>query len=225
MERANSAEIAYQAIRSGILSGRFRPNEHIKEIDLVAFCGVSRTPVREALRRLAAEDFVEISRNHGARVKGWSEEDLDDLFALRGLLEGHAASRAAARISEEQLQRIRDAVAEMDHALATKHPQAKKVARFLELNRRVHETIWEAAGSRRLSSMLGRLVEQALVAHTAQRYSLIRLEQSHHHHWELLAALEAGDPVWAEAVMTAHIRAARKALDTDQPVRTPPPPG
>lgn len=215
MEKANSAEIAYTAIRSGILNGRFQPNERIKEVELVAFCGVSRTPVREALRRLAAEDFIELSRNHGARVKGWSEEDLDDLFSLRGLLEGYAASRAAERISEEQLQRIRDAVAEMDRALSTQHPQPKKVARFLELNRRVHETVWEAAGSQRLSSMLVRLVEQALVAHTAQRYSLARLAQSHHHHWELLAALEAADAAWAQAVMTAHIRAARQALDAE----------
>lgn len=213
MRKASSADFAYQAIRAGIQDGTFGPGVRLTEAELVGFCGVSRTPVREALRRLAAEDFVEIGRNQGARVKGWSQKDLDDLFSLRGLLEGHAAARAADRVTAVQLGRLREALEQMDCVLATRDSQARKVAHFLEMNRRVHETIWEAADSERLCRMLARLVEQSLVAHTARRYSLARLEQSHRHHWEVLRALEAGDAVWAESVMTSHIHAARVALD------------
>jgi DNA-binding GntR family transcriptional regulator len=209
---SSAADRAYAAIRAGILDGTFAPNTRLKETELVCFCGVSRTPVREALRRLAAEDFVVIQRNQGAQVKSWSDEDLDDLFSLRALLEGYAAARAATRITPIQLNKIAAAIAEMDATLAGSAPQQRKVAEFLRLNRIVHEQVWEAAGSERLVTMLSRLVEQAIMAHTAARFSLDRVAQSHHHHQELLRALRSGDPAWSEAIMQNHIRAARHAL-------------
>lgn len=214
---ANAADRAYACIRSSILDGTFPPNARLKETELVAHCGVSRTPVREALRRLAAEDFVTIQRNQGAQVKSWSAEDLDDLFALRALLEGYAAARAASRITPVQLQHIEAAIAEMDDVLAGSGPQERQIAEFLRLNRVIHEQVWAAAGSERLITMLGRLVEQALMAHTAARFSLERVAQSHLHHQELLRALSAHDAAWADAIMQNHIRAARHAL---APART-----
>ena len=213
---SNAADRAYQSIRAAILDGTFPPDARLKEAELVTFCGVSRTPVREALRRLASEDFVRIQRNQGAQVKSWSEDDLDDLFSLRALLEGHAAGRAASRIDDQALHRIAAAIGEMDAVLAGNASQAAKIAEFLRLNRVVHETVWQASGSARLVSMLGRLVEQALMAHTAQKFSLARVTQSHHHHQELLRALEARDEAWAEAIMKSHIRAARQALEPPQ---------
>lgn len=212
MSVANAADRAYAVIRAGILDGTFAPNTRLKEAVLVDFCGVSRTPVREALRRLAAEDFVMIQRNQGAQVKSWSEEDLDDLFSLRALLEGYAAARAASRITPQRLSRIGAAIAEMDVVLVSEAPQQRKIAEFLRLNRVVHEQVWQASGSERLITMLGRLVEQALMAHTAARFSVDRVAQSHHHHQELLRALSVHDPAWAEAIMENHIRAARHAL-------------
>jgi DNA-binding GntR family transcriptional regulator len=209
---SNAADHAYAAIRAGILDGTFLPNSRLKEADLVEFCGVSRTPVREALRRLEAEDFVVLQRNQGAQVKSWSDDDLDDLFSLRALLEGYAAGRAASRITPAGLQRLAAAIAEMDSVLDGRIPQQCKVAEFLRLNRVVHEEVWRASGSQRLVTMLTRLVEQALMAHTAARFSVERLAQSHHHHQELLRALAVGDAAWADAVMQNHIRAARHAL-------------
>lgn len=208
----NATERAYETIRTAILEGTFPPGARLKETELVAFCGVSRTPVREALRRLAAEDFVVVQRNQGAQVKSWSAADLDELFSLRALLEGHAAARAASRISPPELARIATAVQEMSAVLERGMSQKKKAAEFLRLNGKVHEGIWLASGSERLVSMLRHLVEQALMAHTAARFSLARVAQSHHHHEELLQALSAGDPAWAEAIMRNHIHAARHAL-------------
>lgn len=216
---SSAADRAYAAIRASILSGTFAPNARLKETELVKYCGVSRTPVREALRRLAAEDFVVITRNQGAQVKSWSHDDLDDLFALRALLEGHAAERAARRTSPEDLRRIAGAIEEMDRVLASDVPQEQQASEFLRLNRVVHETVWNASGSARLRRMLGHLVEQALMAHTAQRFSLARIAESHHHHQELLRALESRDPAWAEALMRSHIHAARRALEPAAPAR------
>jgi len=209
---ATAADQAYRIILDGLLNGRFAPGERLKEAGLVRLCGVSRTPVREALRRLAAEDYLVITRNQGAQVNEWAATELDDLFELRALLEGHAAARAARWIRPEQLGRIRDAIGEMDAMLAGSAPTGEARSEFLRLNGIVHETVWEASGSTRLPAMLRRLVEQALVVRTARQFTLARLAQSHHQHQDLLKALEVGDESWAESVMRSHILAARDTM-------------
>jgi DNA-binding GntR family transcriptional regulator len=173
---------------------------------------VSRTPVRTALGRLAAEDLIELHRNQGARVKEWPADDVDDLFALRTLLEGYAAARAAQHITLNQLGKLAFSIEEMDAVLAGQKPLAVKTREFLRLNTVVHNCVWEASGSARLQSILGRLVEQALQVRTARTYDLERIAESHHHHQELLQALQARDEVWAESIMRSHIRAAKVSL-------------
>ena len=209
---SRAAEHAYRIIRENILSGEFVPNSRLKEADLVAQCGYSRTPVREDLRRLAAEDFVSLNRNQGAQVKAWTLDDIDVLFQLRALLEGYAAARAATRITLIQLNKIKDSISKMDDVLASSAAAEKKIEDFLIYNNIVHTSVWQAAGSERLESMLGRLIDQALVIRTAHRFSLERIAQSHHHHEELLTSLEANDAHWSESIMRAHIHAARDAL-------------
>ena len=209
---SEAVDKAYSAIREGVLNGRFRPGARLKEQELVEYCGVSRTPVREALQRLAADDYVVISRNQGAEVKDWTTTDIDDLFLLRALLEGYAAAQAALNITKTQLDGLAVAIGEMDIILSSDDGSIDKVEDFLRLNRIVHLIIWEASGSRRLVDMLGRLVEQALVARTARQFSIESLAESHHHHQEILRALIAGDQLWAESIMRSHIRAARVSL-------------
>lgn len=205
---SRATDRAYERIRAGILNGEFPPAGRLKEEELVRICGVSRTPVREALGRLAAEDYVIVARNQGAQVKAWSDGDVTDLFDLRALLEGHAAARAARLITSDCLGHLQDNVKEMDRALAGSGSAEQKTETFLRLNRDLHESVWRAAGSERLHSLLSRLVEQALVVRTAHQFSLDRIEQSQRHHRELLEALATGDSIWAEAVMRGHIRAA-----------------
>lgn len=209
---AKAAETAYSKIREGILSGRFKPGQHLKEAELVEFCGVSRTPVRTALHRLAAEDFVDAQSNQGARVRDWSAEDIEELFGLRALLEGHAAAKAAQNIDSEGLQAFAEALTAMDEVLDSTLTGPEKTAEFLRLNGIIHRIVWSATGSARLVGILSSLVDQSLQVRTAQAFDLHRIAQSHHHHQELLSALQARDGVWAEAVMRSHIRAARTAL-------------
>ncbi|MEM1230326.1 MAG: GntR family transcriptional regulator [Pseudomonadota bacterium] len=211
----NAAEHAYQRIRENILSGRYQPGQRLTEAELVEACGVSRTPVRTAISRLVSEDFLETNRNQGARVKRWDPAELDELFELRGLLEGHAAARAATRITPAQLAKIDAAITDMDGILQGRAGQLKKAREFLRLNRVVHSTVWEAAGSTHLLAMLSRLVEQSLQVRTVRSFSLERLAESHHHHLELQRALHVRDPQWCESVMRSHIRAARAALALD----------
>ena len=211
---SKAAEHAYNTIRENILSGEYAPNSRLKEAGLVERIGYSRTPVREALRRLAAEDFVLLNRNQGAQVKAWTMDDIDDLYQLRALLEGYAAARAAEHISLIQLDKMQLSINEMDEVLSCDATNEKKVEDFLVLNQAVHTIVWQAAGSERLETMLGRLIEQALVIRTARQYSIERIARSHHHHEELLTALKAHDVLWAESIMRSHIHAARDALLT-----------
>ncbi len=197
---------AYQDIRARILSGEFAPGEHLKEEELAEICGVSRTPIRDALRSLAADLYVTVIPNHGTFVNDWSMVDIEDIFTLRAMLEGYAVRRAAERVKAEQIATMESCCAEIDAVLANK---AKlDINRFLSANRSLHQTMTEAACSDRLGLMLSRLVEQPVVVRTAISYDRSDLERSNGHHWEIIEALKAGDGKWAEAVMTAHILSA-----------------
>ena len=205
---SRAADHAYRCIRDAILAGALPPAGRLKEEELVALCGVSRTPVREALRLLAADDYVTLVRNQGAQVKAWSADDLEELFDLRAALEGHAAARAAVRVSDADIRRMQASIDEMDALLASPTSLEQRIETFLRLNWALHESVWEAAGSVRLQTALVRLIEQAVIVRTARRYTLERMARSHQHHRELVAALRAGDASWAEATMRSHIRAA-----------------
>jgi DNA-binding GntR family transcriptional regulator len=89
-----AADRAYSALRGGILDGRYGSGARLGEIEVADELGLSRTPVREALRRLGSEGLVEVQPRRGARVRAWSTQDLEETYELRALLEGLAARRA-----------------------------------------------------------------------------------------------------------------------------------
>lgn len=202
---SRASDRAYEQIRNMILSGRLEPGAQIGEEHLAEICGVSRTPVRDALRRLEADLFIKKSESQRTFVADWSLEDLEDAFTLRGMLEGHAASRAARRISAKQLNELRAENEGLRLAIDRTQPD---VTAFLEHNRRFHAIIVEAAASEKLESLLSRIVEQPVVWRTAQHYDHENLMRSWREHEELLTAFARRDDVWAASVMTGHIRRA-----------------
>lgn len=202
---SRASDHAYTLIRGLILSGELAPGAQLSEEALAHRCQVSRTPVREALRRLESELFLRRSESQRTFVAEWSLDDLEDAFELRAMLEGHAAGRAAERITPAQLAQLREHNREIRRAIDLPVPD---VARFLEHNREFHAIVLQAAGSTRLSSTLSLLIEQPVVWRTAQNYGRESLDRSHHEHAELLLAFERGDTSWAVAVMTGHIRRA-----------------
>ena len=98
---------AYEAVRSGILAGRYLAGARLTEQEIATSVGVSRTPVREALRRLDAEGLVEFTPNLGAVVTTWNEADSDEIFDLRAMLESYGARRATVRATDEQMAEMR----------------------------------------------------------------------------------------------------------------------
>ena len=202
---SRASDRAYAGIRSMILSGELPAGAALGEEALAERCGVSRTPVRDALRRLEAELLVKRNETQRSFVADWSLGDVADAFELRAMLEGHAARRAAARMDDATLQRLRVCNQAIFEAI---RPEQPDVGGFLEGNRDFHAIILETSGSRRLSSLLATLIEQPVIWRTAHHYGRDALRRSHGEHDELLAAFARRDGAWAEAVMAAHIRRA-----------------
>ena len=173
---SRASDHAYAIIRAMILSGELGSGAQISEEALALRCQVSRTPVRDALRRLESDLLVRRSKSQRTFVADWSIDDIADAFELRAMLEGHAARRAAARIDRPQVERLR---AHNRAILAAASAQRPDVAAFLEHNREFHAIVLAAAASPRLASTLGRLVEQPVVWRTAQQYSREDLLRSH----------------------------------------------
>jgi len=210
---SRASEKAYREIREQLLRGAFKPGERLVEDELAALCGVSRTPIREALRRLASDMFVRQVPNHGTFVIETSENDVEDLFELRAMLEGYAAARAARRVTAETLQALEAEVERIDTALRER--RGYYLDTFLDAKRRIHALIVGLSGSERLRLMLNSLTEQSVVLGTLHRYSMDDLRRSNEHHKEIVAALRAGDAAWAQSIMAAHIHAAFRSFSRD----------
>lgn len=181
------------------------PGAQIKEEEIAQLCGVSRTPVRDALRRLEAEMFIRRTDSQRSYVAEWTLDDIEDVYMLRSLLEARAAALAVQRAP----QAIRDALLEnnsgMVRAVRRRDPD---VDAFLRFNSDFHRLIIEGAASERLSSMLNRLILLPLIDRTARRYNKADLERSLTDHMEIAAAIACRDADWASSLMTAHIRRA-----------------
>ena len=206
----NASLVATQLIREAILDGRLEPGQRLKEEELARQLGISRTPVREALLMLQVEGQVVATPNRGATVRVHSPDDLEDLYGLRALLEGHAARRAAARITEADVAQLRESCERFD-AVGRKD-QLRELVRE---NLFFHNTILDAAGSVRLASMVRRVIELPLVYKSYIWYSPDQKRISSHYHRQIVNALSTRDGERAEWIMKEHVFEARDLLVTE----------
>lgn len=204
----DASDHAYRLIRAQVLSGERRGGEWLREGELAESLGVSRTPVREALRRLTAEGLVRYERHRGVQVHALTERDVEEIFDLRSVLEPWG-SRLAALSGTVDVDTLDGLAHDMDAAAAGSRPD---VDRITELNNRFHTLVLEGARNRRLAALVSSVVEVPVVWQTFSRYSGSALRRSLAHHHELVDALRARDPEWAESVMRSHVRAARTSL-------------
>lgn len=200
----------YAHIRDGIVAGRYAPGARLGEVEIAELTDTSRTPVREALRQLEMEGLVEVLPHRGARVYQWTADDLDEIYDLRMTLEAMAATRAAARIDEKDVDRLSELCDLMEAAAVDGADQ--RLDTMAQLNDEFHAIVRTAAASTRLMSMLGAVTQLPLVMRTFHRYAASDLTRSHAHHRDLVAALRAGDGTWADSVMRSHVRAAKHVL-------------
>lgn len=214
---AAAVERAYRAIRDGIVSGAYQPGDHLTAQGLAAVSGISRTPVREAMRRLHVEGLIRFIPNRGAFVVSLDEKDIFKIYDLRVVLESYAAEAASRAAEPAQIGALEDLAVELADTVAAAEIDLDVVARN---NNDFHRLIVAAADNPRLETALASIVETPLVLRTFRRYSLEELQRSSSQHFELVKALKARDGLWARSVMTSHILAGRNALlQTLPPVR------
>ena len=205
-DRLNAADSAYIALRDDILSGVLKPDDRLTEVTLADRLNMSRTPVREAVKRLLIEGFLTRAPGEGLRVTGLEPDEVQQIFQIRLKLESYGARRAAEHATpaeQAELHRLADVM--------SAHTPPKTDAAFeiiSDANASFHRTIMLAARSPRLGAMMSLAINLGLVLRTYRMYDdhdMIR--QSRHHH-DIAEAISARDPDWAEAAMSSHVLAA-----------------
>lgn len=196
------ADELYDWIRSAIVAGQLRPHERLVETTLAELASVSRTPVREALRRLTSDGLVTERDSGGLEVSGFSLDELADLCAVRETLEGMATGLAAVSRSEMELATLRT-ITQREESLGT---TAEELEQRVALNHSFHEILWRASRNRYLADELKHLrglIER--LQDTTLRYP-DRVEEAHREHLEIISALEARDVAQAEQLGRQHFR-------------------
>jgi DNA-binding GntR family transcriptional regulator len=192
-------------LRRRILDGRLSPGRRLKEADLAADLGLSRTPVREALSRLTVEGLLDFRANVGATVAVWSEQQIELMFRIRSLVEPFAAEIAAPQVTDAEVDELRRLCAVMEEA-ARRETQAD-LARLAEANGRLHRLIIDATRSDQLIKLAMLALDAPLSLRIFGRYTPAEIERSMRHHREIVDALSHRDPAWAASAMRTHILA------------------
>ncbi len=203
-ERARSREDeVYMTLEEDILSGVYKNGDSLTEQPLSLRLGVSRTPIRAALRRLAEEGLVELIPNKGAVVIGVTAEDLIDTYKIRMRLEGIAAAMATERLTAEEKAKLKESVDLSEYYIMRGDAENLK-----ELDTTFHSIIYGASGNRLLSKILTEL-HRNIKAYRKLSLSVPgRLERSQEEHREILEAILAGDAERADKLTSLHVERA-----------------
>ncbi|MBP1776584.1 MAG: GntR family transcriptional regulator [candidate division NC10 bacterium] len=211
-------EIAHDAIRDGILTGRHAPGQRLIADDLAKELGVSRMPVREALHRLEVAGLVTIAPHRGAVVSELSETECIEIYHVRAVLDGLATRLATPNLSEPDHARLTALLAEMEAGVEAKDPQ-----RVLNVNREFHTLIWIAARAPRLRDLLENLYDASQRFRNMSVLIPGRLDQITHEHRLIVEALARGDAAAAERYANEHHEGtARRLLAAMDGRREPP---
>ncbi len=200
-----SSEFVYRSLKEQIISGALAPEMRLIELAIAAEFSVSRTPVREALKRLAVENLVLADPARGMVVHAPDAREIEDVFIVREALDALAARLAAYRITPSELGRLRVVVDSMEEAIASGRREQVVVA-----NTHFHDVIYAAAGNEMLER-LGRDLRDFVRRFTTLPFaSPDRVDHVLAEHRAIVAALEAHDPEAAEAASRSHLAAARE---------------
>jgi DNA-binding GntR family transcriptional regulator len=190
----------YHILEDAILSGKYKPDEELKEKVIGEELGVSRTPVREALRQLELQGLIRITPNKGAQVVGIDRKDMFDILEIRSMLEGLCAYKAALFATPEQVSQLDEIVYLTDF-----HIKKQRMEQIYEEDNRFHETLYAASGSKILEHLLSNF------HHYLQRVRKVtlkepeRAEKSNEEHRRIVEAIECKDAEKARDLANQHI--------------------
>jgi len=196
----------YERLKSEILSGTLLPGDWVRELDVAAELEVSRTPVREAVRRLAQEGLLELVANRGVKVRHLSSTDVMDVYELREVLEGIAARKAAQLAS-------RDGVEQLEKYLEViERTPPEQTAAHIVADDDFHMAVVKLAGSSALYDVISMLSDRVTRAKILTRNTNAS-ELTRDQHRQVVAAIAAGAATEAERAMRNHIRTYRQVLE------------
>lgn len=200
-------DIVFEALREAIIEGRLPPGERLMEIQLAEQLGVSRTPVREAIRKLELEGFVVMIPRKGAYVADISIKDISEVFEIRRALEGLAAQLAAQRIKDEQLENLERLLVRIAETI-----ENMDLDRCIELDTRFHEVLYAASGNERLQYMVNHLREQIQRCRAQSLAHPGRMRQALEEHRAIVEAIASRDAELAHSLAEEHIENAENSL-------------
>ena len=200
-------DVVFNTLRQAILKGELKPVERLMEIALAEKLGVSRTPIREAMRKLELEGLVVMIPRRGAQVANITEKDLNDVLEVRIALENVAIEKACTRMSKEDMGRLWLAAKEFERTMAEGN-----LVRLAEADVAFHEIIYRASDNKRLNQVLNNLREQIY----RYRVEYLKEEETRNvlvkEHEELTKAIRQRDVKKAQEISFRHIENQRRAI-------------
>ncbi|MHB1404427.1 MAG: GntR family transcriptional regulator [Desulfitobacteriaceae bacterium] len=199
-------ETVFSTLRNAILDGKLRPGERLVERDIAEKLGISRTPIREAIRKLELERLVVHIPRKGVVVAGFSKEEVMEILAIRSVLEGLICRFAAEKIEDKQIERLEYLLEQINQ-----EHQKGNVKKVNTLHDKFHETVYRAAESPRLYDLFSTLGEYirkfAQIGYTKPG----RTEKAIKEHQEILNSLRNRDAKQAESMAVKHVENSREA--------------
>lgn len=197
-------QVLYQQVadqlRAMIQQGELETGEWIDEVSLTQTLGISRTPLREALKVLVAEGLLRLEPRRGCFVNELSARDLDQIFPLMAMLEGRCAYEAARKVSDEDLMRL-----EPLHERLRQHALQGDIDQYYASNALIHEAVQALADNRWLSDLIDNLRKLLSLSRHKSLAWPGRIGESCAEHLAIFAALKARDPEGAEALTRKHL--------------------
>lgn len=193
-------DVVFNTIKDGILTGRFRPGERLLENQLAEELGVSRTPIREALRMLEIENLVDLIPRKGAQVREMSEKDIKNVLEIRKVLEELAAGLAAENITKQEINSLKKANTDFINAFDNGDREA-----VLEADTRFHDIIFNATQNDKLVQIISNISIQIFRYRITYLKLLSDVSVPNQHHIELIKAFERRDVARARAISREHI--------------------
>lgn len=200
-------EIVFETLREAIINATLKPGERLMEIQLAEEMGVSRTPVREAIRKLELEGFVVMVPRKGAYVADISTKDIADVFEIRAALEGLAAGLAAERITEEELEKLERILVKIGECVKN-----NDLEKLIEVDTEFHDTLFKASRNERLVQIVSNLREQIQRFRTASLSTPGRMKYALEEHKKIVEAVSERNVELAQALAREHIENAENSM-------------
>ena len=200
-------EVVYETLREAIRNGALAPGERLMEIQLAEELGVSRTPVREAIRKLELESFVVMLPRRGTYVANLSLKDINEVFEIRAALDGLAAGLAAERITEDELEQMERLMVEI-----ADHIEQHNNQKIVEVDEAFHDILYRASRNERLVGIIYNLREQFTRFRSVSINYPGRLQNTLEEHRQLVEAIAQRNPEAAQQKAREHIENAEQTL-------------